>query len=345
MKIKTIIATIAGIALTHNGVLIAQDNTPAPMPAPLKVEVPVKSLEQYFAELPKNLVSFKGGSITAKDLETLIKPRMAVFFQRAPLSDEKFKQTIDGALKELVTQKLILIEAKNDKISISNDDVTEKINGIKDKVGKEKFAQQLKSSNLTEKELFGQISDALTVEKWLKETVFNKIEISDKQVKKFYDENRERYFKKPEMVEAAHILIKVARDASAEDKEIAKKKCEDVLKKLNDGAKFADLAKEFSACPSGKRSGGSLGAFGRKQMDPAFEKVAFALKMGETSEVVESSFGFHIIKTTKKMKAGIVEFAEAKESIKQFLTRPKVQSKVKDMEATLRKKYEVKITI
>jgi peptidyl-prolyl cis-trans isomerase C len=87
-------------------------------------------------------------------------------------------------------------------------------------------------------------------------------------------------------VTAQHILVNHEYEAK------------DLLKKLADGAKFEDLARDYSECPSGKE-GGNLGEFGKGMMVPSFEKAAFALLPGEVSEIVRTQFGFHLIKRLK----------------------------------------------
>ncbi|MFS0865447.1 peptidylprolyl isomerase [Fredinandcohnia sp. 179-A 10B2 NHS] len=104
-----------------------------------------------------------------------------------------------------------------------------------------------------------------------------------------------------EVIKASHILVRVAEDASEEDKAAAEAKIKEVQQKLADGGDFAELAKEYSDDGSGQ-AGGDLGWFTKGQMVPAFEEAAFALKKDEISEIVESDYGFHIIKVT-----GVVE--------------------------------------
>lgn len=87
-------------------------------------------------------------------------------------------------------------------------------------------------------------------------------------------------------IRASHILVEQEYEA------------QDLLKKLQEGTAFADLAQTFSKCPSG-RQGGDLGEFGRGRMVPSFEEAAFALGVGETSKPVRTRFGYHIIKRTE----------------------------------------------
>jgi len=134
------------------------------------------------------------------------------------------------------------------------------------------------------------------------------IEALDQAAKSIYVANPTR-FATPEEVRVSHILIAKGDDA----KDVA----ENVLADLKNGANFADLAKEKSADPGTKDKGGDLGFFGRKKMVPAFEQAAFALKQpGDLSEVVETQFGFHILKLEERREAGKQPFEEVRDRLR-----------------------------
>jgi peptidyl-prolyl cis-trans isomerase C len=162
-----------------------------------------------------------------------------------------------------------------------------------------------------------------------------KIDITEEDARKYYDENPKQ-FEQPEQVKASHILIKPElTDPNAdpntdpnEAKKIARTKTEDLLKQLKDGADFAELAKSHSTCPSAPE-GGDLGFFPRGQTVPAFENVAFELEIGQISDVVETEYGYHIIKATDHEEAGTIAFDQAKDNIIRQLTQKK-QSELAD---------------
>lgn len=133
---------------------------------------------------------------------------------------------------------------------------------------------------------------------YISENFADKVEVTDEAVQQYYTDHQETYAK-PEQVHARHILFKVAQDAAPAQKAQARKKAEDALKKVKAGDDFATLAKKYSE-DSTAAEGGDLGTFPRGQMVPPFEEAAFALAPGTTSEIVESPFGFHIIKVEAK---------------------------------------------
>jgi peptidyl-prolyl cis-trans isomerase C len=169
----------------------------------------------------------------------------------------------------------------------------------------------------------------------LEKQVVSTITVTDEEISTFYERNKDK-FKRPESVRASHILVDSKPTDTPEDKQKAKEKAQGLLKQLKEGKDFAELAKTESACPS-KAQGGDLNFFGKGQMVPEFENVAFALKPGEISDVVETQFGYHIIKVTEKKPEETVPLEEVKDRIKQYLTEEKSQKAVMDSVAALRK--------
>ncbi len=133
----------------------------------------------------------------------------------------------------------------------------------------------------------------------------SQVEVKDDDVAEYYALHKEDKFTEAEQVRARHILIKVAADAGADAKAAARKKAEELLAKVKAGADFAALAKESSEDPGSAANGGDLGLFLRGRMTPAFEEAAFALQAGGVSDVVETPFGFHVIKVEEHRPGGV----------------------------------------
>lgn len=140
--------------------------------------------------------------------------------------------------------------------------------------------------------------------------VASQVDVSEQEITEYYNANQAAY-KAPERRRASHILIE-----SGDDKAAAKAKAEELLAQIKQGADFAELAKENSADTFSGENGGDLDFFGKGVMDPAFEESAFSLaNIGDVSDVVESSFGFHVIKLTDIEQAQIKPLAEVKNDI------------------------------
>jgi peptidyl-prolyl cis-trans isomerase C len=190
--------------------------------------------------------------------------------------------------------------------------------------------------SITSEELGEQLNRATQINAFVENEVLSKVEITDAQLKAFYDEHPES-FSKPESMRASHILIGVDAGAGAEKRQQAKRKADEILAQVKSGADFAELAKSVSTCPSAEQ-GGDLGEFGRGQMVSPFEDAAFGLDAGAVSEVVETQFGYHIIKATGKNAAEIVPFEEVKGRIAKQLKAQQVQqqslAKVEELRKT-----------
>lgn len=241
----------------------------------------------------KVLASVDGMDIHESDVDAYLKsmnPQMAMQFQ----GEEGKKHVLD----ELIRQELLLKDALDNKM-----DEEEEFK----KVFEDTKRSLLKSYNFSK--------------------AIEGVEVSDDETKAFYDENKQ-FFKKPESVHAAHILV----DNEDKAKEIAQK--------LDEGADFEELAKEHSTCPSSER-GGDLGSFGRGQMVPEFDEKVFAMKDGTISEPVKTQFGYHIIKRIGSEPEVVRDYDDVKSEINMEITRRKQQEKYLEKVNGLEKKYNV----
>jgi peptidyl-prolyl cis-trans isomerase C len=240
---------------------------------------------------------------------------------------ERYRQVI---LHRMIDLQLILDASKENKIQVTDAEIQGEMDNIKKRFPDPKnFEAVLAQRNITLKEVEGKIREGLMVRKVMDQVTTSTPSLSDAEVEKYYKDNPDR-FKRDEEARASHILIKVDKGATAEDKDKARKKIQDIREQIVKGADFAKLAEENSDCPSGKSSGGDLDWFGRGVMDPTFEKTAFALKPGEMSDIIETQFGFHIIKLTDKREAGTVSLAEVKGDLKEELVQKAREEKFSD---------------
>jgi peptidyl-prolyl cis-trans isomerase D len=163
------------------------------------------------------------------------------------------------------------------------------------------------------------------------ESLLPQVSVEDAEVKKYYEEHQSE-FGSQEQRQAAHILISVAAQASDADKQAAKAKAEQVLQKVKQApGNFAALAKEFSQDPGSAANGGDLGMFGRGMMVKPFEDAVFKLKVGETSELVQSDFGFHIIRLTAVKPSKVQAYNEVSGLIAQRLKAQKAGDKFAEL--------------
>jgi peptidyl-prolyl cis-trans isomerase D len=153
------------------------------------------------------------------------------------------------------------------------------------------------------------------------------VSVSREDLQSYYDQHRDDY-RVPEQVNVSHILIKTplpGPDGKVDPKGVdeARKKAEDVLKQLKAGGNFGDLAKKYSEDPGSGKNGGSLGWIGKGRTVPEFEQTAFSLAKGATSGLVQSSYGFHIIRLDDKQAAHVKALDEVKDQIESALKQQK----------------------
>jgi peptidyl-prolyl cis-trans isomerase D len=152
-------------------------------------------------------------------------------------------------------------------------------------------------------------------------------QVTQSDLQSYYNQHQDEY-RVPEQVNVRHILIKSpapGADGKVDQKadEAAKAKAEDILKQIKAGGNFADLAKKYSEDPGSAKNGGSLSWIGKGRTVPEFEKAAFSLPKGGTSDVVKSSYGYHIIHVDDKQEAHVKSLDEVKPQIEAVLRQQK----------------------
>jgi peptidyl-prolyl cis-trans isomerase C len=248
------------------------------------------------------------------------------------------------ALAQLLSAELLYQAAAKLEIPDLDKQIEAKLVQGKSRFAKnEDFIKAIKDLDMDEKDLREYTRRDLLISKFVESTILPKVKITEEDARAFYTQNPDK-FSRSETVKASHILIGVDAKASAEEKKKASEKAEKLRKDLAGGADFAALAKENSTCPSSQQ-GGDLGFFGKGQMVPSFEKTAFTLKPGEISDIVETQFGYHIIKVTDKKAAETVPFKEAQSRIEEFLKGQKLNTAVGEYLTEARKTAKIEILL
>jgi peptidyl-prolyl cis-trans isomerase C len=243
------------------------------------------------------------------------------------LSDEEKRKYEANVLDNLITIEVLYQESEKKGIKVDPKRVEQQYDMlVKRYPDKEKFKEFLAQWDISEDKIKKNIKRHTAIQELIKTNVTDKVKVDNKDVKKFYDANPEK-FKSPEEIKASHILIKLdPNKASDTEKVAAKKKLNTVKDRLAKGEDFGKLAKEVSEGPSNK-TGGDLGYFSRGQMVKPFEEAAFALKKGEVSDIVETQFGYHLIKVFDKKPAKILTFKEVKDRLASQLKQQEAQQK------------------
>jgi peptidyl-prolyl cis-trans isomerase D len=161
-----------------------------------------------------------------------------------------------------------------------------------------------------------------------REKLADQIKVSEEECRTEYERERETRYTRQDQRRASHILVKVEASAPPAEADKARRRAEKILAQARGGSEFAALARTHSEDPGSAAQGGDLGFFGRGAMVAEFESAAFSLPVGQISDLVRSSFGFHIIKVTGEQPAGVVPFEEARPGIERALQFQRVQEEM-----------------
>ncbi len=267
--------------------------------------------------------------------------KMRYMRQGREITGEQLKKAKESILEILINRELLFQESKRLNIQVDDSKILDQLMAVKQRFSNEaEYKKTLDQMNLTEEDLKFQIKRAIAIRELVEGKITQKITISNQESKAYYDAHPQA-FKQPESVKASHILIKVDADANETKKAEARKKIEQIQTQLENGEDFSTLAKNHSEGPSNVK-GGDLGYFKRGQMVKPFEDAAFALKIDEISDIVETPFGYHLIKVYDKKPESTISYTEAEEKIQQYLKQEKANVEIKEYIEKLKEKAEIK---
>ncbi|MHC4552661.1 MAG: peptidylprolyl isomerase [Planctomycetota bacterium] len=301
---------------------IATKVTPAAPAAPAAPAVPATPVDPKAVVVTINDTKITEGQIAAE-----IDKRVAAQKKRMPagmeIPPQQMQMLRKGVVDMLVEQALISQTMAEKGLAVTDEQVAAEITAIAAKRNQtmEDVEKEIAGYGMTMDDLKEQILFKVQVETLMKAELGDAA-VAEADVQKFYDENPQ-HFTSQEQVKASHILCG-KRGITAEEYPAELEKIKGAKARLDAGEAFEDIAKDVSTCPS-SADGGDLGFFGKGQMDPAFEKAAFETEVGATTDIVKSSFGYHLIKVTDKKEGGVTPFAEVKEKIADYLSQQKQQ--------------------
>jgi peptidyl-prolyl cis-trans isomerase C len=261
--------------------------------------------------------------------------------QGRPVSDAQLKNYEPNIRETLINRTLLLQQSKSEGVDVKESLVTKALSEFRAAFdGEMAYARALADMGFSEESLKRQIRDGLAVKALIDDKVTRDISISDPQIRAFYDDNPS-LFRQPEQVRASHILIKVPEDADQAKKDEALAAIQALKARIENGENFAVLAMENSDCPS-KAKGGDLGFFGREQMVKPFSDAAFALQPGQMSDVVETRFGYHLIRVTERREEQTMPFNDVKEAIAKRLRQEQEGKKIDAYIENLKEHADIK---
>lgn len=251
----------------------------------------------------------------------------------ANLSEEEMADLEVNIIDSLLVVKLLEQYAEENGVTVAQGEIDEQMDAIIASYPSESdFEADLKAKDIDRGFLEYELKSQILRTKIYTDATASII-TTDEQVKEYYDENRETLFVIPSRVRVSHVLsiFPWVEDTSLEEndqaKESTKEKIEFVEEQLENGAEFGDMAREYSDDTATSGDGGDLGFITEGQMVEEFEKAAFSLEVGEVSGIIETQFGYHILKVFDREEGRIQEYDEVKDDLSVYLSELKKAEK------------------
>jgi peptidyl-prolyl cis-trans isomerase C len=285
--------------------------TPEASPTPTEPARPIPAL------LPDVVAYVNGEAITGADLENGITELEARAGQ--PVPADRRNDVVRDVLNQLIGYQLLLQETRERRTSVPEADVDARVAALRSQFpSEEAFAETLQLRQMTLEMLRTETRQSLQVDVLLESEIGTVPPVTTEQITEFYEQNPGD-FQQAEQVRASHILLGSQENADAAAKEATRVRAEEALNLVKTGADFAAVARQYSDDPGSRPNGGDLGYFQRGQMVPPFEEAAFSLAPDQTSELVETTFGYHIIRVTERQAPRTIPLAEVRQEVQQFL--------------------------
>ena len=327
----TTLLPLLGLFLVPGTPGFAQNATPKPVAAP--------------ASASGVAADVNGEKIMVADLNRIvetIKAQEPSFATNTPAAQKALIEVRQQVLDDLITTRVLAQEARKRGIAAKVEDVNKSIAQIRSSFKTEaEFKAALAEDGKTPDDLRKIIAEELAIRE-LSTQLTRDVTVSGEDIAQYYRANPTK-FTIPEGIKAHHILLAINAGAPQSEKERVRKRAQELIRQLQNGANFDTLAKTNSDDPGSKDTGGNLGAFTRGQMVKPFEDAAFAAQPGKVVGPVETEFGFHIIRVDEKIASKMVPLAEvqANPEMKAFLLKRKVQARLEETIAQLKQKGKI----
>jgi len=280
----------------------------------------------------------------------MLEDRVAGFLNQMKAAGSVDKQLEKNKLKKMVldgmiAEKLQIQEAKKLGMVVTEEDLQKALDDIykKNNITVEQFKNMLVSEGSDFDDYKKVIRGQILISRVVQMQHGSVGAPGEKSIRKYYRKNKKNFWI-PEKMILSHIMFIEESDLSGEERQLQKKKAEGILRRIQAGENFSELAKKYSDDVSA-HSGGQLGVVGRGTMLPEFEKAAFDLKVGEVSDIVKTINGFHIIKCDNITPGYTKEFKLVKSEIKNILSSEKREKKYQEWMSELKKKSFISVSL
>jgi peptidyl-prolyl cis-trans isomerase C len=271
--------------------------------------------------------------------EYLVQNNVNIVSARSP---ERLEQLRRETLDLLVEQELAWQAAEKAGTLASDEEVEQALDDLRGQFqDRDAYTRRLANEGYTEESYRAHLRRLGSAQKYLDGVREAAGKVSDEELQQFYDDNKIR-LTFPERVRARHILLTWKPLGTQDDRAELRERMKPILEQARSGVDFAELARKHSE-DSSASVGGDLDFFGRGEMVKPFEDVAFALKPGEVSDLVETSFGVHILKVEERKDAELLPLDEVRDKLRAYVSQQKAEQAVRDHLVRLREDAKVEI--
>lgn len=274
---------------------------------------------------------------------------------RRPLTLSEKTSVVQDLIEKEVVRELIQQQGEKKNLKVDPELIEKEIKALREPYASdEEFEKAMKARNITLEDLKKSMEIDINARKLLNKQIKGKINISNENVKKYYEDNKPK-FHRPESYRVRHILSAIfpgelvkstpVSELQSKKEELTRKaeeKIDTVINLLNEGADFKELAKEKSDDEGSRDKGGDLGTIYKGVLDPAFDEAVSKLKPGETSGKVQTRFGFHAIQIIEKHPPEDASFEEMEKAIQKYLFTEEAKKLVENYIEGLRKQAKIK---
>jgi parvulin-like peptidyl-prolyl isomerase len=313
-------------------------------PSPKSTEVARAKPVESDAIFPAVVAKVNGEEIPGRDLENLVRNELASIGSPDwnKLRGEYRGELTLTNITTLINSKLLYQKAAASGVKATDEEVQAELQKIAKTFKSEAdMDAALASQHRDRASLAKGLSENLITSKYVDATIKKDAIVTQEEVEKYYKDNHEE-FRHPEIVRTSQILI--APEGNSQEQDVkARKRAENLLDRINKGEDFAKLAKENSADGSASR-GGDVGFISEGSVTPEYSDAAFSLPVGSV-KIVQSQYGYHILKVTDKKGEGYFTFQDVKDQLTEYLKNKKYQEELDNLVAQLREKANIEILI
>jgi len=301
-----------------------------PIAAPGAAPAPADDAPLTPDQIPLVVARIDGVEVSRADLlarATEVRGALAERGVRQPPATRGFFRSV---LDDIIANRLLFRDLIARGLAVPKAEVDARYQEVRGRYeSEEQFLRELGQRGFDADRLRSELTEGMTVQRWVQEQVIPTLAIEPAALQEFYDANREQMLV-PESVRARHLLVAVPRDADEATRAEARRKAEALRARVAGGEELAAVAREASDDRGSAERGGELGWIRRGQTVPAFEQAAFSLAPGTLSGLVESPFGIHLILVEEKRPEKQLTFEEARGEIELMLRQRALERAVRE---------------